>query len=525
MGFFVVLFVCCGCVASTGIIKAKVSSKKAKIMGGKLISTFLLGMYFLYLTISRRALEIFNCNPVEPDDGFTYTHFTSINCDGGLCRCWDPNHVQLFLVPFSIVAILLMTVGFPVWLFLLLRSKKNAIKEDQYLRALDIAPVETNNPVAFFNRLKYHKMWVFYLCCDVLMFWFLIFGFAIDAGNVGLGFSTDLAMPFLCFPNFCHNRYYHFKPGKVYWIVFIIARKGLISAAGLLFRSNPGFQLSFVLLVLFWAYVQQVQNKPFMSSVERKTVILEHQVKVTMGDQLHIQLAARIAVAKAEERKSRAKQRNKQRNKLVNDFVGNSTGERESDMDTNKQKLNYFWNYNTVESVLLSSLIIVCVCGVMFESDRFQENQNVPSGNGFGQFVTFQRDLVTYACIIVIFGSMFFYFAVAYSEIFGQLPLWMRKVLCLKKQIDLHEDTDMYGENDGRNSEVHMEFNPHMLAERDRLAAHSATEAMEVMLQMQQDQMRREKLRTARLLEKGRAKGGRGNKKKRKKEMGGTCVW
>jgi hypothetical protein len=48
---------------------------------------------------------------------------------------------------------------------------------------------------------------------------------------------------------------------------------------------------------------------------------------------------------------------------------------------------------------------------------------------------------------------------------------------------------------------------------------------MEVMLQMQQDQMRREKLRTARLLEKGRAKGGRGNKKKRKKEMGGTCVW
>ena len=311
-------------------------------MGGKLISTFLLGMYFLYLTISRRALEIFNCNPVEPDDGFTYTHFTSINCDGGLCRCWDPNHVQLFLVPFSIVAILLMTVGFPVWLFLLLRSKKNAIKEDQYLRALDIAPVETNNPVAFFNRLKYHKMWVFYLCCDVLMFWFLIFGFAIDAGDVGVGFSTDLAMPFLCFPNLCHHRYYHFKPGKVYWIVFIIARKGLISAAGLLFRSNPGFQLSFVLLVLFWAYVQQVQNKPFMSSVERKTVILEHQVKVTMGDQLHIQLAARIAVAKAEERKSRAKQRNKQRNKLVNDFVGNSTGEQSGNTALHLCSLEYF---------------------------------------------------------------------------------------------------------------------------------------------------------------------------------------
>ena len=117
-------------------------------------------------------------------------------------------------------------------LFLLLRQKKNAIKEDQYLRAYDIEPIQSTNPIAFFNRLKYHKM------------------------------------------------YYHFKPGKVYWIVFIIARKGFISTAGLLFRANPGFQLAFVLLVLFWAYVQQVKNMPFMSSVERTTVIFgtQHQM-------------------------------------------------------------------------------------------------------------------------------------------------------------------------------------------------------------------------------------------------------
>jgi hypothetical protein len=60
----------------------KVSSGKAKIMAARLISSFLLGMYFMYLMITRRALDIFNCNPVVPDDGFTYTHFTSINCDG-----------------------------------------------------------------------------------------------------------------------------------------------------------------------------------------------------------------------------------------------------------------------------------------------------------------------------------------------------------------------------------------------------------------------------------------------------------
>ena len=91
--------------------------------------------------------------------------------------------------------------------------------------------------------------------------------------------------------------YYHFKPGKVYWIVFIIARKGFISAAGLLFRANPGFQLAFVLLVLFWAYTMQVKNQPFMSSVERKVVILEHQAKVEDGDGLHVMLETRIKIA------------------------------------------------------------------------------------------------------------------------------------------------------------------------------------------------------------------------------------
>ena len=325
----------------------------------------------MYLMITRRALEVFNCNPVEPDDGFTYTHFTSVNCDGGLCRCWDPNHVQMFLVPFSILALLIITVGFPIMvslflyslivavvvltffcsvclfsqLFMLLRRKKNAIKEDQYLRALDIAPIQSTNPVAFFNRLKYHKM------------------------------------------------YYHFKPGKVYWITFIIARKGLVSTAGklaqffhclvylldhnltlffflfsgLLFRANPGFQLAFVLLVLFWAYVMQVKNNPFMSSVERTTVILEHQAKVKLGNPLHIKLASRIHLAREEEDKAKSKIRRGQLNARTFDGIMEKSANRSA---AKEMKLNYFWNYNTVESVLLSCLIIVCVCGVMFESDR-----------------------------------------------------------------------------------------------------------------------------------------------------------
>merc|ERR1712185_304255 len=82
--------------------------------------------------------------------------------------------------------------------------------------------------------------------------------------------------------------YYHFRPGKGYWIVLILARKGLISLAALVFRANPGFQLAFVMLVLFWSYVMQVQNRPFMSTSGRKAVVLEHRLKAERGDKTHM---------------------------------------------------------------------------------------------------------------------------------------------------------------------------------------------------------------------------------------------
>ena len=40
-------------------------------------------IYFYYLTVVRKALDVFNCMPTDPDDGFKYTEFTSIECGGG----------------------------------------------------------------------------------------------------------------------------------------------------------------------------------------------------------------------------------------------------------------------------------------------------------------------------------------------------------------------------------------------------------------------------------------------------------
>ena len=155
----------------------------------------------------------------------------------------------------------------------------------------------------------------------------------------------------------------------------------------------------------------------------------------------------------------------------------------------------------------------------MFESDRFQDNHELPAGNGFGAWVNFQQELVTWMCIFVIFGSMFFYFAVMYSEIFGKLPMWVRKILCLKKEIDINKDRDIYG-----NSEVEMIFqnNPHLQDTSARKEAEAATAELREQLAAQQDMLLLEKQKAAKVVAQGGAKprkrGGRGAKKKKAKK-------
>ena len=49
-----------------------------------LISTYIISFYYLYLVLTKRALDVFNCNPiVNPATGlatdpYTYTAFTSL---------------------------------------------------------------------------------------------------------------------------------------------------------------------------------------------------------------------------------------------------------------------------------------------------------------------------------------------------------------------------------------------------------------------------------------------------------------
>ena len=103
------------------------------------ISTFLILVYFLYLMVVRRALQIFTCNPLKlQSDGFLYTTFSSPECPYGLCRCYDPNRhedtkdfYQAQFRPWAIAALIVYGVGFPLLVFVLIMVNKSDIKTDQ----------------------------------------------------------------------------------------------------------------------------------------------------------------------------------------------------------------------------------------------------------------------------------------------------------------------------------------------------------------------------------------------------------
>jgi len=328
-----------------------------------------MSIYFLYITVTRKALEIFNCNPTTPYDGYLYTEFVDYQCDSGLCRCGDPDHLQYRLVLPAVLALLIITLGFPLYVIYVVKKHHTLVKEDQILRAYEIGDTPNENPDAFHIRIQYHKM------------------------------------------------YYHFKPGKVYWIVIIIFRKTLIAFAALVFRSNPGFQLAFVLLVLFLSYILQVQNQPFMSTVQRNETIRIHKHKTYVEkNQVHISIQAKIDAAISFVRK-----RDKRESVKGRKVRYGADGHMISHRARGGKSREYFWDYNTVEQVLLACLIFICLSGIMFESDRFQSG-------GTTAFL-WQRDLITWLVIFVLLFSMIYYTIVLISEIFGYVPKCFKKLV------------------------------------------------------------------------------------------------
>jgi hypothetical protein len=360
--------VCPGCA---GVRKNNIKDRLSSMVG-----VFLLAQYFAYLAVTRRALDVFNCNPTTPSDGHLYASFTSVSCPGGVCRCWVTGQLHMSLVPAAALTSILFTLGYPLSVFCLVRKNKRKIKLDQILRALGTGDDVSSNPEAYHIRRRYHKL------------------------------------------------YYHFKPGKIYWITLILARKAAVAFAGLMFRSNPGFQLCNILLVLFIAYVWQVKNQPYMSTSERANVVAEHRAKVASGNKEHVRI--NHWVAQAQKLQTRARSFSIQRRKMtgLDDSASEEKRRRvKMSKSVRHDAKEYIWDFNVMEQVLTSCSILVCLAGVMFESDRFSSDDSV---------FAWQSDLLSILTLAILIFSVVYYVIVFASEVLGCTPRWLQRCFAKK---------------------------------------------------------------------------------------------
>jgi len=312
--------------------------------GSKLVASFVLVFYFLYLSVTRRALDIFNCNPVDPDDGYLYTEFTSIDCEAGLCRCDDPDELQQQLVPYAILCLLCYSIGFPLYVMWITYYYRIQIKLDQLLRAHGLGEDRATSPDSvLFTPKPLFCCLQHYCSC-----------------------TRSKSKEFYDIRKKHHQLYYHFKPGKVYWLTVILLRKFLIVMIALLFRANIIFMLASMLLVLFANYVMTAKHRPYMSTVERENVKESHRLKVLEAQNfidaelphdsipkdsyMHYQLDPAIR------RLLKLQQENTRR--LGHTNVRNLSMAKNIHL-THKSAVTYYFDYNTVEIILIGCSIFL----------------------------------------------------------------------------------------------------------------------------------------------------------------------
>ena len=89
-----------------------------------LCGSYLMLIFYMYIMLTKSALDIFNCNPLAHDDGHTYLSVVFVPCG-------EPGGLQLTLLPLAIGAFMTFTVGFPAILFYFLFTNRRLIMEDQ----------------------------------------------------------------------------------------------------------------------------------------------------------------------------------------------------------------------------------------------------------------------------------------------------------------------------------------------------------------------------------------------------------
>jgi hypothetical protein len=211
------------------------------------VSSMLIMGYYAYQVETRNSLDVFNCSPTVPDDGFTYL-------ESVIEKCGEPGGVQMMLAPWAGLSLIVYTFGYPAVVGYLLFTYRKLVQEDQVLRTMRLGNDRLTNPNAYTLRRKMAKV------------------------------------------------YQHMKPEYFFWVLCILARKAGVSVVALMFRENPAYQLSCALLVMFCSYAAQVRFTPYLSPATYDAEADRHRRLVKEGNPLHNGIANAIAPAVAYQR-------------------------------------------------------------------------------------------------------------------------------------------------------------------------------------------------------------------------------
>ena len=213
--------------------------------------------------------------------------------------------------------------------------------------------------------------------------------------------------------------YYRFKPDMPYWIVVVVLRKMCLAITTIMFHSSASFQLATLLLILFSSLVLQMRHLPYSSPALGTDVLrLEDE---------------RLRRLEEEEKASpnyKDQAARKARTKIIN-FDGYKAHPKVTNVSA-----KFVFEYNTVEGLLLSCSVLICLFGVMLDSDYLEDGKHKSV-----------REAITILTLFIISVSLVYFGAVIWHEIVSELFPFLKCTPCLENRVQVKERASTFDKN------------------------------------------------------------------------------
>jgi hypothetical protein len=255
-----------------------------------IISLTLTLIYFLYLTVCRAAFDVLNCQTTIPSTGIYYMASRPLE------RCYVDGSMQSKLSPVAILVILVYGFGLPGGICVFFYALRQRLKADQWLR------VHGNGESISQNK----------------------------------NFALRKA---------CGQMYSMYQPQFYLWSTFILIRKLLLCAVGVMFRENPTYQMASTLSIMFASFVMQVKALPFLDAKEKARLMRHEAEEKVLVEILRLERQSMLVRASGE---SYAKLMHQMRVQI---------DEQDKIIAQHRQDI---FNLNTVELILLACAVTLC---------------------------------------------------------------------------------------------------------------------------------------------------------------------